>query len=263
MLLALFVVSACDRTPALQDIVPSPMGGQWMTGTLAVDNTESPGAASDVFVGRTLTLEVGIRGWNENLASTASFGFDTQPVSRTIVDAKHRYSLALPAQVPATFLAPVTGFWTTTSVINGICTGQIAQYSDPAMKLGMGTLRVRPSGSLVRTVDVALLTDWRSQVPIIDVVTQGLVYADRAGSVNVQYDCRVEYAPTEGFYFRTKSDTKLSLQAGWNVLVRHGVEDGNTDPKGGMYTYELRSRPVAATGEALAYQMDSVFFDAH
>jgi len=123
------------------------------------------------------------------------------------------------------------------------------------MHLGMGTLRVLSGGALGRDVEVGWPLTWRSSDPIRDVVDQGLVYADRAGTVTVQYDCVSIY------HFRMTSDTRLSLQAGWNVLVKHSVEDGGSG-NGAVYAYELRSRPLVASGEALRYTADTVLFDA-
>ncbi len=123
------------------------------------------------------------------------------------------------------------------------------------MNLGMGTLRVLSGGALSRDVEVSWPLTWRSTDPIRDVVEQGLVYADRAGTVKVQYDC------VSFYHFRMTSDTRLSLQAGWNVLIRHSVEDGGSG-NGAVYAYESRSRPLVASGETLSYTRDTLLFDA-
>ncbi|GGO22385.1 hypothetical protein GCM10008949_09590 [Deinococcus humi] len=223
-----------------------------MTGHVLVTFPNPPERPSDLLIGRTLTLEVGVRGWNENLGSTAFYGFGAQPVASTVIDTASRYALTLPDQVSASSLAPVTEFWTTTPFTSGTCSVQTQQYSDPAMNLGLGTLRVLAGGALTKTGNVGWPVDSLS-TPVRDEVTQALVYADRAGTVKVQYDCISE------FDFRKKSDTQLTLQAGWNVLVKHSVESGGP---GAVYAYEVRSRPVAATGESLVYLGDAVYFDA-
>ena len=125
------------------------------------------------------------------------------------------------------------------------------------MNLGIGILRVLPGGALTRGIDVGWLPDWRQRNnSLIEVVAQGLVYADRAGSVSVQYDC------VSGLGFRMKSDTRLSLQAGWNVLEKRSVEVGVPEPGGVANAYEFRSRPLPATERVLAYQSETVFLDA-
>jgi hypothetical protein len=256
LVLVALVISACDQTPLPQVAVPQPVTEKRIAGTVSMTVASSPDASSDVLTGRTLTLEVGTRGWNENLGSTALYGFDAKPVSSTIIDTTHAYSLTLPNQVSASALAPISSFWTTTPFSSGTCSVQSQQYSDLTMNIGLGTLRVLAGGNLTRKVDVGLPTDWRSRTPVADVVSQALVYADRAGNVSVAYDC------TSEFNFRMKSDTKLSLQAGWNVLVKHSVESGGTGTTGTVYTYEVRSRPLSTIGEPLAYLGDTVYFDA-
>jgi hypothetical protein len=91
--------------------------------------------------------------------------------------------------------------------------------------------------------------------PVFDLITQGLVRADRAGRVSVQHDCVSEFG------LRVKSDTELTLQAGWNVLIKHSVE-GGTGETGAMNTYDFHARSATATGEVLGPPMDTVYFDA-
>ncbi len=239
------VLSACDRasTPRASGTVPVDR----MTGTVSMSAAGPADAASDLLTGRTLTLDVGARGWDNGqggLGYTAHYGFDVSPVASTVIDAAYKYSISLPRQVPASSLTPATGIWTTDPFTAGTCAPAVKQFSDPAMNLGMATLRVLPGGPLTRQIDVGFPLEWRSRAPVADLVMQGLVYADRAGSVNVQYDC------VSQFNFRKKSDTQLSLQAGWNVLILHSVERGGTEATGAFYAYEMRSRPLSATGEA-------------
>ncbi|MGY2896155.1 hypothetical protein [Deinococcus sp. UYEF24] len=250
LLLVLLVTSACDRSPVPMSSTPAPVPDALMTGSVSM----SP--ASDVLVGRTLTLNVGTRGWDENLGSTSYYGFAVPPVSSTVIGTDHTYTLTLPRQVSAVSLAPVTWFWSKDPFTQGTCSVQVEHYSDATMKLGMGTLRVLTGGTLTRDVEVSWPPDWQSTDPVRNVVDQGLVYADRAGSVTVQYDC------VSSSHFRMKSDTQLSLQAGWNVLVKHSVEEGGTNEGDATYAYELRSRPLVTTGETLTYVADTVLFDA-
>ncbi|QLG13273.1 hypothetical protein HLB42_20270 (plasmid) [Deinococcus sp. D7000] len=253
LLLVTLVLAACDRASIPQEPALGLVPTQQMIGTVSRVTDGAPDAVSNVLVGRTLALEVGTRGWDENLGSTAYYGFGAQPVASTVIDAASRYTLTLPDLVPAASLAPVTGFWTTTPFKGGACSVQTQQYSDPAMRLGLGTLRVLAGGALTDTGNVGWPLVFRSTEPVRDYVMQGLVYADRAGTVNVRYDCVNEFGT-----FTMKSDTQLALRAGWNVLVRRTMLRGGLD---GMFAYETRSRPVAATGETLVYLGDALYLD--
>ncbi len=89
-------------------------------------------STSEVLIGRTLTLNVGTRGWNENLSSTGYYGAAVPPVSTTVIRPGQAFTLALPGQLPVDLLWPVTRFWTSDPFSQGTCSVQAEQYSDPA-----------------------------------------------------------------------------------------------------------------------------------
>lgn len=229
-----------------------------LTGKVNVNPTDNPyyGFKNADGAQQILFFYAGSKGWNENITSVNHYGFSASPIAKTIINNDLSYRLTLPDVTDASQLAPVGDLWQTDPFFSGSCTVSSAQFSDPKMRLSFGIFRMSITGQTIKRIDLGLKWEPNIGPSSRESISRGLIYADRAGTVTVLYDC------TSSLNFRMASDTQLNLNAGWNVIEKRSLEYSEPSPTRPQYSYVTRSRPINSAGEDLWLIGETVWFDA-